>query len=485
MGSSCDDHLVPPVWKSMSRAVLPVLLATLLVGVVFGALLSTAGRTSPPSLGPPISVELQQFEPTDSPSRGDRPRRRNRPRPEPDGEERAPREPRGKREGGQDRAAPEPEPEPEPEPQPELQTAPPVVRDAPITEHEPPPPAFESGTDPSTHSKLLAEPVPESDPQHQRPEADIDAEVLGEGPSETDPKPGISAEPEPQEPDTERAHPRQRARAQFREGFAEAWARADDPTPAVLPEASEITAALNATRDEPQASVDAAADGPPLVEAVAQRLDAAEPEPASSPEIEPAPQPSWDRERYSTQIDAPDWWTPDMAEEATPSKPSESSESSESAGSPVSTAPESDWETNPPSEAPRPASSAVSATKPHEPYAGEETMLWFGRRPGGSELDEWPAEDAAGEIEVASTGRRGVAEPPGAAAMPGSQELDDALAALDATGPARPSVGPAPQSITPSEQSPALPAPPPSPQQLAVRSSASRAYRRLRRIFPG
>ena len=236
-------------------------------------------------------------------------------------------------------------------------------------------------------------------------------------------------------------------------------------------------------------------------------------------------QPDWDRERYTAQIEEPDWWMPEesvWAESTAPGRP-ESPElpiempdepggpddealttevSSGSIAEPVeepTATRDTEPSTSPPTEpkAPAPAGSEA-APAPASPnsgqgdaYLGEETMLWFGRRPESAESPG--SEDAAGEMEVASTGGRRTIGPPAGAAMPGGQELDEALAAFDSSGarrgpiradvevsagdqaaaeaPARPGIGPS--------------ADPASSASGDLRSPASRAYRRLRRIFPG
>ncbi|MDQ3148667.1 MAG: hypothetical protein M3Q38_01900 [Chloroflexota bacterium] len=333
-----------------------------------------------------------------------------------------------------ERSHPQPEPEPEPEPSP-------ADASAPMPEAEPPGAASQADPEPKTG--------PELEPETDQPETDPQPEA----------GPQLRAE---DEPETEGANPRKRVRSHFREDFADALARADDPTPAVLPAAAEMTAAINSMRDEPPMPVDAAADRPASAEAAAELPAAVGPEPTL--EVGTAPQPSWDQERYTAQIDAPDWWTQDAPDEPTTSEPTAALDQ------PVPAAADA---IPPPESTRRPSTGAAAAMKPREPFAGEETMLWFGRRPGGSESAEWPAEDAAGEMEVASTGRRRDADPPAGADMPGSQELDDALAALDAVGPPRRQVAATP------------PPEPPTPQRTEVRSPASRAYRRLRRIFPG
>ena len=120
-------------------------------------------------------------------------------------------------------------------------------------------------------------------------------------------------------------------------------------------------------------------------------------------------------------------------------------------------------------------------------------MLWFGRRPASSASGDAPSDDAAGEMEVASTGRRGWVSPEDASGgMPGAQELDEALVGLDALRrrPAPTATGPK-DPLTPAVPPPGRPSTPPaaasgvpSVVSAELRSPASRAYRRLRRIFP-
>jgi hypothetical protein len=123
-------------------------------------------------------------------------------------------------------------------------------------------------------------------------------------------------------------------------------------------------------------------------------------------------------------------------------------------------------------------------------------MLWFGRQPAPPPAEpaeeppvagEGAADDGASEMEVAGSGHRG--------GMPGSQELADALTALNALGrvqaqPASADSPDGPDKETAAEAWPRADTsawPPPrdvSPHQAAA-TPASRAYRRLRRIFPG
>ncbi|MDQ3453547.1 MAG: hypothetical protein M3493_12780, partial [Actinomycetota bacterium] len=115
------------MWQYMRRAVVPVLLATLLAGVVVGALLSTAGRAKPTPLGPAISVELDDPESTASPvprgRRGDDSRRRSRQGRESD-DDGAPRGTGGERRDDDDGAEADPAPAPAPAPAPVPEPAP-------------------------------------------------------------------------------------------------------------------------------------------------------------------------------------------------------------------------------------------------------------------------------------------------------------------------------------------------------------------------
>ena len=125
--------------------------------------------------------------------------------------------------------------------------------------------------------------------------------------------------------------------------------------------------------------------------------------------------------------------------------------------------------------------------------------MWFGRRPDDSGSTESTPEDAAGdaagEMEVASTGLRGRLHPEHPTELPGGEELDDALAGLDSlVGQRGTNV---PRSWLAAAERRGQPEPPPMrprvgdqpvhrPPQLNVPSGpATRAYRRLRRIFPG
>jgi len=263
-------------------------------------------------------------------------------------------------------------------------------------------------------------------------------------------------------------------------------------------------------------------DAPALEEAPA--VDAVAPV-----EGDPSSEPSWDQETYSARIDEPDWWTPEESLWPEPEASSVPASPEAPAEDPQPIAFDGDgwaghdsasgWPAPEPAEAAAEDEPEASADAPTEgdavdpgegtaaatvevdeqvertqPYVGEETMLWFGRRPEASGSTEPPSEDAAGEMEVASTGHRSRFTPEPGAALPGGEELDDALAGLDSLVGQREArmVDPAttPRLEAEPERSgipPRVGAQPASrPPHLSVPSGpATRAYRRLRRIFPG
>ncbi|MFN2419115.1 MAG: hypothetical protein ABR593_09350 [Candidatus Limnocylindria bacterium] len=289
---------------------------------------------------------------------------------------------------------------------------------------------------------------------------------------------------------------RKRGRGHFSAEFADALARAEDPSAAVLPSAAAAGATLGsvrhtvAARREEPSEPDAVETLLPREGPAAEPMDdgEAEPEPdreaAAVPEVPPEPEVAapppgdglreltWDRERYSADIDAPDWWTPEASLWPEP----EAALAQSLAARPNPTAKAS------PDERPVAAAGPGLEATPRAPHRGEETLLWHGQRPEPSEATDRPSKDAAGGVAVASTGRRAADDEDERLAMPGSDDLHEALAALDALGQRRT------QPADVSEAMPAEPAgsraaaEPPAPE---VRSPASRAYRRLRRIFPG
>lgn len=136
----------------------------------------------------------------------------------------------------------------------------------------------------------------------------------------------------------EEARSRRRKAKRATESFAEALARAEDPTAPELPGADEAAAAIAALREEGGTRPEAAAPEatlphelpvaepmPVAEEAEPERAEPEEPEPepeepeATAAPPEPAPEPlDWDHDRYTTEIGDPDWYAGMEVAEATP-----------------------------------------------------------------------------------------------------------------------------------------------------------------------
>ncbi|MGQ0608626.1 MAG: hypothetical protein ACT4OQ_09210 [Chloroflexota bacterium] len=369
----------------------------------------------------------------------------------------------------------EPGPEPDVEPMPAAEARPePVLVVAPLPAAEPEPAV---ATEPDLAFEPEAGPGPESEP------------VLG-----VEPWPEPEVEPMPVE-EAAPAEPAAVAEADLAfETEAEPVAE-----PAVVAEPDLAFEPEPEAPPEPEASPEA--EAPPQAEP-GPELDlgpdaVAEP---GTPEAVPEDEPAWDRERYSADIEAPDWWTPEASvwtePDAAPTQSAADVPSSDEAPVEEIEMPAAVTEASTPQrEAPdaaddREAEAPVIEPDPdttsREPYRDEETMLWFGRQPEAAASAEWPPEDAAGEMEVASTGRRAAADPAASSTMPGAEELHDALTALDALGSRRGS------ESTPAPETTGAPAAPTASERASrsrqpgeLHGPASRAYRRLRRIFPG
>jgi hypothetical protein len=114
----------------------------------------------------------------------------------------------------------------------------------------------------------------------------------------------------------------------------------------------------------------------------------------------------------------------------------------------------------------------------------EETVLWFGRSPEPvepAEAERGADADEGAEMEIAPSGRSEREEPAEA-----SRPLGDALAALEELSrvtPRPPTAGPPARSGSQDRSEAAGPATGPVRRQPPT--PAGRAYRRLRRIFPG
>ncbi len=287
------------------------------------------------------------------------------------------------------------------------------------------------------------------------------------------------------------------------------------PAPADDEQGLDATAESAEPDKDPEPEVDpSAAVATPAVEAPA------DPTPSDEP---PA---AWDRDRYTAVIEEPDWWTPDAAGwddplpkpsaaavAPEPELPSDAEADAETAAEPADAEPDVEASADVPGpeveaepepvprelsetgseqpvaeESPSPstrapnfaASLGLDLPLDAEPAVTEETMLWFGSRPEADPVGQ----DAAAEMEIASTGRptAGGDRPK---PLPGAAELDDAVAALSNRSRTDPDPGAAKSEV----ETPPPPRPAPAPNQERARpvelpSPASRAYRRLRRIFP-
>lgn len=347
-------------------------------------------------------------------------------------------------------------------------------------------------------------------------------------PSPPEPRVGGDDEGEAVEPagDDDRRARRRRSARHATESFAEALARAEDPTRPELPGAADAAAALAAIRAETgaeQTATDAAlprelpaAESMPIADQPAPRgpgaeletTPEAEPQPEAEPEpgaaeslpgtapvapapAEPPPQEvapiTFDPDRYTVAIEEPDWWAEEDVLQA--ERPPEAGLPAVEVPSAATNAPEDEGDST-----------------PHPAPPHEETMLWYGT---ARESAIEPASGGAEEMEVVggSTGR------PDRPVLPGASELDEALAALDALAGRAPApasseaeeaapierAAPEPAAQARSAPSAAVQPPPAKPEALrrpgwpladrppapSVSTPASRAYRRLRRIFPG
>ena len=240
--------------------------------------------------------------------------------------------------------------------------------------------------------------------------------------------------------------------------------------------------------------------------------EAARPAPDARSDTAPAPvEPlDWDAERYTTPSSETDWMASDAWEPEPPPEPAAPSEAIASEQPAVEDEPEApveqseataeatDGEPEPEDDEPAAVSEGIEPQEiepqeavAEEPSEPEETMLWFGRSPD---------ESGAAEMEVVTSAAR-----PAEASieLPGGDELDEALAEMAPIAIEAPETAPPPTPTTPpasatpiSSPAAAIPrttAPPrvvttltrpgTTPTAMAT-GPASRAYRRLRRIFP-
>ncbi len=267
----------------------------------------------------------------------------------------------------------------------------------------------------------------------------------------TAPQPGAGAE-RPAEPEEHRARTRGPRRAT--ESFAEALARAEDPSPPELPSMEAGEGAAPPVRPEPAEPAESILPRElPAAEPVLVAEEAAEPAspPGPEPEAEPvaagvqaphvAPEPitrtvetaepaegqaepgqgppltdplEWDADRYTTTIDEPDWFEAEAddfirAAEAAAAPPSEEIAEAEPSAEPADGEPSVEPARDDP----------------------EETLLWLGSDGAPEPGDASPAEGI----------------------LPGASELDSALEALGAAG-GTPASSAAPQDEAPVRDEP-------------------------------
>jgi hypothetical protein len=238
-----------------------------------------------------------------------------------------------------------------------------------------------------------------------------------------------------------------------------------------IPETEATAGAAVGTEPEPQDAAEASDIGPEAASAAPTEAESA----VAGAEIEPV---AWDAERYTTDIEEPDWFAAEIDEAVS---------ATNIVDEPV---------VEPPSEQAEPATAAVT----EEADTGREPDASAAEAGGALTADAEPV-DASGadEMEVAPTGTQpdaGTVHRASARVFPGAQDLEEAIAALRAAGRA---AEPLPESEPQAEagsgadedDDPNDEWPPrsafvrPSTPGAATRGTASRAYRRLRRIFPG
>lgn len=417
---------------------------------------------------------------------------------------------------------------------------------APVGWAEPVPrPSPRAAVEPAPVQAPAAEPEPEPEPTDVATGPDDD----GAPRTEVEPAPEPAAEPAPESAPEVRTARRSTA-GRATEGFAEALARAEDPSvpellggaetaaalaalqaesstgvvdaevtlPRELPPAADVPVADQADETgetaetaatvEPTESDDDVAPGEGPAEApMAPPREESEPapEPLSAQEAEPDSEPpsagadeteapAWRDERYTAEIGDPDWWESEAlpepaaaraADDAPAEEPVEATEpeaSDDEAAEAESGVEEAEGRAASP---PPPATEPAGLTRLRRvspARSEEETVLWFGRSPQPAVPPVQAAGGAAEEMEVAPTGRSGDDE----AAPDAPPPSDDPFSALDALSRATP--GPTPRPATrPQPSAPSTASHPPgTPSAHPVSPTpAGRAYRRLRRIFPG
>jgi hypothetical protein len=350
-------------------------------------------------------------------------------------------------------------------------------------EADPPEPAAEVGATP----ERVADTQPGSDPDQS------------EAVSAVQPDEAVAVGPEP-EPEAEPALGLDLDRPLAAELEPEPEEDAADPVAHALEsqvDVAEVEAEAGGEAEIEADGADAAAH--PVEDEVVTAEGA--PEPEAEPDGPSDAGASWDRDRYTARIEEPDWIPeeravpePAMAAEPKPladqqSEPepdteqrTETAQVTEPQREPEPefvSVPQPEPESKPEPERAEPVNWDADATlqpggeavAPDEATpTGEETMLWFGRERNRA-ASAWPAEDDfAAEMEVStgsSAGAPWVGDEP--VTFEAEAEAEDDAPSVRVLG------APEQRFVTP----------PHLVRSQPLTSPASRAYRRLRRIFPG
>ncbi len=241
-------------------------------------------------------------------------------------------------------------------------------------------------------------------------------------------------------------------------------------------------------------------DGAPDPEAAAVDARDAEPQPVEPTEedgpAEPAPV-DFDEDRYTTAIELPDWFAAEVEPSDTPEHFEALPHAEPVRDEPSAVAEELDPAAPPPSDEAEGDPVGLAPSKPDlvEPTAPEPAPEASAEPEAHAATAPEPADESgADEMEIAPAAApvpaRAEDRPPAATVepdLPGSSELDEALAALDelrrrtSTAPVRnewsgPSAG---STASVSRTSDIV-----RPRPAMTAGPATRAYRRLRRIFP-
>ena len=299
------------------------------------------------------------------------------------------------------------------------------------------------------------EPAPEAAMPRELPAAapiDLAAEPVDTAPA---PQPQPQPEPEPEpEPEVE-PQPIAVESAVEPPHEAEVSLDPDADLPAVSAQPPPVAA-------EPSA-------GAPVAEATRPPVEGAE----AATRIDDRPPIDWDPERYTVEVAEPDWFEAE-ADDRAPASPAVPREN-------VTPAPPA-WAEPEMSEA---AADEALAEEPDVAAAGSVAT-----EPAGSERA------GAEEMEVVGAPPRFPTLRGQPAGLPGGSELHEALSALEALArdasprPAPPTAAEPrwPRALEPGRSPVPAPPPPSAPSRLEptpATTPATRAYRRLRRIFPG